>query len=185
MIVDTSLAVKQEVFAALVGIGQPAVSHLLSRATLTPGAPLGTWLNEYTAHLMEAAQARGGGAELATERAALAKAQRERIEMQNAVTRGELAPTAQLEHILAATAAKVSGIFAAIPDRVRYRLPQIEAEALELIAEEVGKICSVVGAMNLADPMPADDIDAVRGGDADTHRDATDTARWHETGDVA
>jgi phage terminase Nu1 subunit (DNA packaging protein) len=48
----------------------------------------------YIRRLREQAAGRAavGDLDLAGERAALAKAQRERIEMQNAVTRGELAP---------------------------------------------------------------------------------------------
>ncbi len=73
--------------------------------------------------------------------------------MQNAVTRGELTATVVLEQVLAGAAAKVAGIFDAIPGAVRRRFPGIPAEAGELIAAEIAKARNTVAAMSLADPV--------------------------------
>lgn len=85
------------------------------------------------------------------ERARLAKEQADRVAMQNAVTRGELAPVVLLEQVLAAAAGKVAGIFDAIPGLVRRRVPRLTREELDPIAAEIAKARNLVAAMSLAD----------------------------------
>ena len=71
--------------------------------------------------------------------------------MQNAVTRGELAPVVLIEEVLTKAAAKVAGVFDAIPGVVRRRFPALPSEAIELIGGEIAKARNVVAAMSLAD----------------------------------
>ena len=115
----------------------------------------------YIRRLREQAAGRAaqGDLDLATERAGLAKAQRERIEMQNAVTRGELAPVVLIEEVLTKAAAKTAGILDAIPGMVRRRVPQLTADDIDLIAGEVAKARNMVAAMSLADLNDADVAD--------------------------
>src|SRR3990167_3462200 len=107
----------------------------------------------YIRHLREmaAGRAAAGDLDLATERAMLARVQRNKIEMQNAVTRGELAPVALLEEVLTAAASKVAGALDAIPGMVRRRVPQLTAGDIDLIAGEVAKARNTVAAMSLSD----------------------------------
>ena len=107
----------------------------------------------YIRRLREQAAGRAtvGDLDLATERAGLAKAQRERIEMQNAVTRKELAPIALITEVLAKSAAKSAGQFDAIPGMIRRRCPQFGADVIGLIAEEIAKVRNTVASMSLAD----------------------------------
>jgi len=107
----------------------------------------------YIRRLREQAAGRAtfGDLDLATERAGLAKAQRERIEMQNAVTRKELAPVALITEVLAKTAAKIAGQFDAIPSLVRRRAPQLTAEDIALITAEIVKVRNTVAKMSLED----------------------------------
>lgn len=107
----------------------------------------------YIRHLREmaAGRAAAGDLDLATERAMLAREQRIKIEMQNAVTRGELAPVALLEEVLTAAASKVAGVLDAIPGMVRRRVPQLTADDIDLIAGEVAKARNTVATMSLAD----------------------------------
>lgn len=107
----------------------------------------------YIRHLREqaAGRAAAGDLDLATERAGLAKAQRLRIEMQNAVTKKEMAPVALITEVLAKTAAKIAGQFDAIPGLVRRRHPQFGADVIGLIAEEIAKVRNTVARMSLAD----------------------------------
>src|SRR3990167_1598352 len=107
----------------------------------------------YIRHLREmaAGRAAAGDLDLATERAMLAREQRIKIEMQNAVTRGELAPVALLEEVLTAAASKVAGVLDAIPGMVRCRVPQLTADDIDLIAGEVAKARNTVATMSLAD----------------------------------
>lgn len=107
----------------------------------------------YIRHLREQAAGRSatGELDLATERAALARTQREKIEMQNAVTRGELAPVTLIEEVLTKVASKVAGVLDAIPGMVRRRVPQMSADDIDLIAGEVAKARNTVAGMSLAD----------------------------------
>lgn len=103
-----------------------------------------------------AGRAATGDLDLAGERAALARAQRERIEMQNAVTRGELAPVILIEEVLTKAASKTAGILDAIPGMIRRRVPQLTADDIDLIAGEVAKARNTVARMSLADLADSD-----------------------------
>lgn len=156
--IDLSAIVTQRQFGELVGISQPAVSDLLMRGVLTDGGACGAWLMAYCGHLRETAAGRvaAGDLDLAGERAALARAQRERIEMQNAVTRGELAPVILIEEVLTKAASKVAGILDAIPGMIRRRVPLLTADDIDLVAGEVAKARNTVAKMSLADLSDAD-----------------------------
>jgi phage terminase Nu1 subunit (DNA packaging protein) len=95
----------QEVFGALVGVTQQAVSELTARGVLNPGDSVGQWLYAYCRNLREVAAGRAsmapGGLDLVQERAALARSQRERVDLQNAAARGEQAPIELLGEALA------------------------------------------------------------------------------------
>lgn len=151
--IDLQVRVTQAKFGEIVGISQPAVSDLLSRGIIVEGEIVGAWLKSYCAHLREQAAGRmaAGDLDLASERAQLARAQRERIEMQNAVTRGELAPVILIEQVLTRAASKTAGIFDAIPGMVRRRVSALTADDIEMIAGEVAKARNIVAAMSLTD----------------------------------
>lgn len=140
-------------FAEIVGISEAAVSQMVADGVLVRGETAHEWIMTYCDRLREiaAGRAAAGGLDLATERAALAREQRERIWMQNAVTRKELTPTVALEQVLAGAAAKVAGVLDAIPGMVRRRVPQLAAADIDLIAAEVAKARNTVAAMSLAD----------------------------------
>jgi terminase small subunit / prophage DNA-packing protein len=112
-----------------------------------------------------AGRATSGGIDLATERAALARAQREKIEMANAVTRGELAPVILIEEVLTKTASKVAGVLDTIPGMVRRRVPQLNADEIAMIGMEIAKARNAVASMSLSDlsddPIAADDDDPI------------------------
>lgn len=150
---DLSVNVTQKQFGELVGVSQQAVSDLVMRGVLTDGSSCGSWLLAYCGHLREVAAGRAaaGDLDLATERAGLARAQREKIEMQNAVTRGELTPTIVLEQALTNVASKVSGILDAIPGMIRRRVPQLTADDIDLVAAEVAKARNAVATMSISD----------------------------------
>lgn len=150
---DLSAVISQKRFGELVGISQPAVSDLMTRGVLTDGATLGDWLLDYCRHIREqaAGRATNGDLDLATERAALARAQREKIEMQNDVTRGELAPVALIEQVLTGAASRAAAVLDAIPGMVRRRVPLLTSDDIEIIAGEVAKARNTVAAMSLDD----------------------------------
>jgi len=107
-----------------------------------------------------AGRATAGDSCLATERARLARAQAEKIEMQNAVSRKELAPVALLEQVLATTGTKAQRILATIKGEVRRRYPQIGAADLQAIDAIVGKALNSVATMSLSLDVADDEASA-------------------------
>lgn len=150
----------------MIGVSESAVSGMVKRVVIIPGQSGGAWLKDYCAHLREMAAGReaSGDLDLATERAGLARAQREKIEMQNAVTRGELAPRVMMEGALARAASKIAGVFDAIPGMVRRRVSSLGADEIDMIAGEVAKARNIVAAMSIddinADPAESSDSDS-------------------------
>lgn len=135
-------------------MSQQAASQLLAEIGIDWKAATLTEIRvAYIRRLREiaAGRAAAGDLDLATERAALARAQREKIEMQNAVTRGELAPVTLIEEVLTKVASKVAGVLDAIPGMVRRRVPHLSADEIDLIAGEVAKARNTVAGMSLAD----------------------------------
>lgn len=143
----------QAAFGALVGVSQQAIGNLVGRGILDTSVPGQLLLQTYCSHLREqaAGRAAGGDLDLATERAGLAKEQRERIAMQNAVTRGELAPVALLEEVLSKAGAKIAGTLDAIPGAVKRRVPSLSSDEIKNIASEIARVRNIVAAMSLAD----------------------------------
>ena len=115
----------------------------------------------YVRRLREMAAGRysGGDLDLVTERAMLAKAQRERIEMQNDVTRGDLAPVVLIEEVLTKAAGKVAGTLDAIPGMIRRRVAGLTADDIDLITGEIAKARNIVAKMSLADLELAEDAE--------------------------
>lgn len=135
-------------------MSQPAVSGLMDRLGIDwKQSNLTTIRVAYIRHLREQAAGRAatGDLSLATERARLAKEQADKVAMQNAVTRNELAPVILIEEVLTKTSAKIAGVFDAIPGMVRRAIPSLPSEAIEMIAGEVAKARNIVAAMSLAD----------------------------------
>ena len=145
-----SQPITQEQFGDLVGVSQPVVSELLSRGVLLAGQPAATWLRAYTKHLREQAAGRGADGELARERARLAREQADRIAMDNAVNRRELAPVSVLELVLAKMAGDVGSLLQGLVPRLRRRV-ELPGEALRILDEEVSKARNRAAAMTLAD----------------------------------
>lgn len=159
----------QAAFGALVGMSQQAVGDLAARGVIDMAMSGQQMLHAYCAHLRETAAGRqaSGSLNLAAERAGLAKAQKERVEMQNSVTRGELAPVALIEEVLARAGARISGIFDAIPGAVRRRVPALPADEIANIEKEIVRARNVVAGMSLADlrePELEDEEPAAPGG---------------------
>lgn len=149
----------QAAFGALVGVSQQAIGNLVGRGVLDKDMDGHRMLQVYCSHLREQAAGRAAneGLDLATERAGLAKAQREKIEMQNAVTRSELAPVALIEAVLSQAAGKISGILEAIPGAVKRRVPTLSGDEIKNIAAEIARARNIVGSMSLDDLREPDE----------------------------
>jgi terminase small subunit / prophage DNA-packing protein len=158
-VIDLKAQIKQIEFGELVGISQPAVSDLLSRKVLSSGAPVGQWLLEYCGNLREVAAGRAtnGELDLASERARLAKEQADKVAMQNAERRGELAPVSAMEMVLAAVGSKVGKILDTIPGLIRRRVPGAGSDVIEAIEADIAKCRNMAASMTLASLSDDDD----------------------------
>jgi len=153
MNVDLDKPITQTAFGKLVGVSQQAVSDMIARGVLTRGEPAGVWLIKCFANLREVSAGRQGDGELdlVTERARLASEQADKVAMQNAVTRRELAPVHTIEDVLSRAGAKVSGILEAIPGKIKRRVPTLKAPELDLIQNEISKARNTASSLSLMD----------------------------------
>lgn len=150
--------ITQERFGDLVGVSQQAVSDLAARGVIAAGGSAQAWLHAYARHLREQAAGRGAEGELARERARLAREQADRVAMENAQSRRELAPVALLELVLGKLAGDVAGILNGLLPRIRRRVPDLDATAVRIIEEELAKVRERAANVSLADAH-ADDVD--------------------------
>lgn len=158
-------------FADAVGIGQPAVSKLISEGVLPEAGTFGDWLRAYCGRLREQAAGRysEGDLDLAQERAALARAQREGIEIKNAVLRGQYAPIQLLAEVLAQASSAVAERFDHLPGTLKKTCPDMtdrqRAEVLAVIASARNEWVRQTAALVAAgfDVAPPDDDDLADG----------------------
>jgi phage terminase Nu1 subunit (DNA packaging protein) len=162
MLIDLGMQVSQRDFADIIGVSEPAVSGLSKRGVIRDGQSVGEWIIGYCAHLREVAAGRAaaGDLDLASERARLARAQAEKVEMQNAQTRRDLAPVYLIEEVLAKAGARVAGILDAIPGAVRRRVSALSSEEIDMISREIAR------ARNIAAAISLDDLREAEGGSA-------------------
>ena len=129
----------QQTFATLVGVTRSAIVAALSEGILAPGDTYRGWLLAYCKRLREMAAGRYSASDLdlTEERARLARAQSERIEMENAVKRGELAPIDTLRDVLVPVVAQITAHLDAIPGKLKREAPHLTATDLEIVAREI------------------------------------------------
>lgn len=131
----------QQPFATLIGTTRQAVQHHVSEGVLIPGETYRKWLLSYCKRMREKAAARAISTDvgLTEERARLARAQSERIEMDNAVRRGELAPIDTLRDVLVPVVAQIAAHLDAVPGKLKREAPHLNATDLEIVAREITK----------------------------------------------
>lgn len=136
---DLSKPVSQQTFADAVGISQPAVSDLCRRQVLNQDGTFGDWIRRYCSHLLAQANERAacGDLDLATERAALAKAHREKIDMQNDAKRREYGPVDEME-------AGVNRVLAFLSKRIEVIPGRLETSVDALTAHDLGIVSAVI-----------------------------------------
>jgi len=161
--------VLQAQFGEMVGVSQQAVSNYVTSGLLKPGDTAHAWLLAYCDRLrMEAAgRASPVSDDLNRERTALARSQREAQDLKNAVARGEYAPIALLEDVLAtassAVADRIEGLEGLLR-RVAPDLPDPTRDALlQAIADARNEWVRATARLVLErlDAMDADDGEAV------------------------
>lgn len=154
MKIDLDKPITQTEFGRMVGVSQQAVSDMVSRGVMERGESAGTWLIKCYANLREASagrQSEDSDLDLVEERARLASEQADRVAMQNAVTRRELAPVHVIEDVLTQAGAKVAAILDATPGKIKRRMPSLTAPMLDIIQAEISKARNIAAAVSLKD----------------------------------
>lgn len=120
------------------------------------------WRVRYIRKLREAAAGRAaaGDLDLVGERARLARVQADRIEMQNAVTRKELAPVEVIEEVLSRAGAKAAKLLDTIPGEMKRRCAKLTAEDIATIAGTIAKVRNIAAAISLASLQEDEDAQA-------------------------
>lgn len=160
----------QQSFGAAVGVGQPVVSRLLSRGVLAPGGTLGEWIGQYTAHLRAQAEERlgAGPLDLAAERAALAREQRQTYALRNGALQAQYAPRALLEDVLKLARDSVAAGLIELPAALRSQcagLPMAGQRVVDAaLAEALAEWLRQTGRLDATPPVGVE-------GEDDTRRD--------------
>lgn len=144
---------KQKEVAAHLDLSDRSVREIEARLNLPQDYTLTAFRIAYIRHLREVAAGRAGTGDLdlATERAGLAKEQKERVALQNAVTRRELAPVILIEQVLSKAGSKVAGILDGIPGMIKRRVSALTASDIAMIAAEIARARNIAAAVRLED----------------------------------
>lgn len=125
--------ITQAQFAALVGVSEAKVSQLVADGVIVRGDTGQQWLHAYCERLREVAAGRQseevGGLDLVQERAALARAQREGVQIKNAVLLKEYAAVDLLAKVLATASQAVADRLDAVPAALKRTCPGLPDEA--------------------------------------------------------
>lgn len=167
----------QAAFGALIGVGQPAVSEMVTKQILKPGDTAHQWLLDYCAHMREQAAGRGADGELAFQRSELARVSRERAEIKLALERRQYAPVALIEQVLATVGRGIVGVLEPLHVTLHRQCPALTPEDLKLIQTEVSRACDLAASASLAlldvpDEEPEDSSSGAEIGDEDDYPSA-------------
>ncbi len=144
---------------------------MVTSGVLPANGTVREWLLVYCSRLREVAAGRVG--ELSEERARLARAQAENVEMKNAVLRREYAPVTLLEEALGRVSRQMAGILEALPGNLRRRSPLLTAEDIKLVELEIARVRNLAATVTLEDAT----TDAAEAADTDHGEDtATEPA---------
>ena len=133
-------AATREEFARLMGISHQAVTEHVRKNVLTRGAPLARWLVEYGKHHAAVSagwQSKDGSIDRIQEAALLDRTKREEIEMRMAEKRGTLIPDDVFIDGVGETFTAVKTRLLSIPNRLRSRRPNLSAEDIGAVEDEV------------------------------------------------
>lgn len=162
------VVISQAEFAHIIGVSEATVSGLVAEGTLVKGEPVCDWLKAYCLRLREVAAGRAsaesGGLDLVQERAALARTQRQGLEIKNEVARKTYAPVEALATVLATASQQVVECFEMLPAQIATSMPDLPHEVTDLlvtaIAEARNKWVKTTSSLLLPEETsPEDDAD--------------------------
>ena len=136
---NTDMKATSDTFAKAVGLNPRTVRRLVADGQLPRGGTLGQWIGIYSQRLRDEAEARMGGSDLPGERARLARAQAERIEMQNSGLRADLAPAETLDAARRQILDKLADTLATIPAQIEQAAPHM-ADELATVRAEIKRV---------------------------------------------
>ena len=150
-IFDHSKECSQVEFSRMIGVSEATVSGLVSRGVISIGQSLEEWNKQYCSQIREqaAGRATNGDIDLATERALLAKEQRIRIEMQNAVTKREYGPIEAMEMGVTNAMVKVVSKLDTIPGQLKKRSDVLTADDLGIVSRVIANIRNDIADMDI------------------------------------
>jgi len=129
-----------EQLGALLGISGRVVRELAQRGIIAKASrgayPVADSIARYCAHLREQAAGRSGNSNLTAERIRVAQATAEKIELQNAVARGEMVAVSDVRREWVTVATDLRAALLAIPARVSARV-SLSREASALLDDEL------------------------------------------------
>jgi phage terminase Nu1 subunit (DNA packaging protein) len=140
---------KQVDLAELLGVSEKTVSEWASEGVFDGCVTLADALRAVYRRLSAAAAGRVG--ELSEERARLARAQAENVEMKNAVMRREYAPVALLEEALARAARQMARTLEALPVKLRRSSAVMSTDDISLVEREIAGLRNIAAAAVLED----------------------------------
>lgn len=162
MMLDLLAQPSQQAFGDLVGVSQQAVADMLKRGVISPGDTMAGWLSSYCGHLREAAAGRSGS--LVYERARLAAAQADRVELQNRVARSEYAHIDTLGDVLSKCVSVMVAELDQIDGAVAMSCPDLpeptRLAVLRCVTDARNKVAAAGASLTIGDVDPSDDIDA-------------------------
>ena len=162
----------QEEIGDWLGLDQSQVSRRLAELELDGASvDMRTIVRAYCAALRDAAA--GRSSDLVKERARLAAEQADRVAMENALRRKELAPVAMMQVALADVGGRINTILSAIPVHIRRRWGQIDPDLLQIIQREVQSATDLCADIQLDD----------EGDNADTTAQPSDSERANRDSD--
>lgn len=126
----------QQELATILEESQPAISKLIAKGVLTPGADLQQWLAEYGRHMREIAagwQSKDGTLDRMAEAALLDRRKRELLEMEIEEKKNQLIPIASITEAITFISGVIKTKLLGIPNGFRQRVPQLSAKHVDLL----------------------------------------------------
>lgn len=140
MTIDLDRHATQEELGTLVGIGQSAISRMMTEGKIPNSGTLGDLLLAYCERLREQAAGRlgdGMGLDLVQERAALAREQRISQAMKNAIARREYAPIGALADVLGMASSAIVDRIDQLEGALRKACPDLPEEARDTVMQVI------------------------------------------------
>lgn len=128
----------QAATAAVCGLTEAAVSHLVADAVFDLTDTLQERIAKIVRHRGELAARRG--AQPNSQRDRVLRAQAEKLERENAVREGQLIPAEQLTRALSDVAGQAIPILEALPGRIRMANPDTSVAVLKTVEVEIVKL---------------------------------------------